>query len=324
MSDVAEAAGVALATVSRALNDPQKLAPNTLAAVRAAIDRLGYVPDLTAGSLASARSRIVGAIVPTLANSWFAETMQGLAAELAQAGYQLMLAQSSYHPQAEQGLIDTFLGRRVDALVLTGSGHDPAVASKLRKLGIPVVETWDLPARPIDMAVGFSNELAGAAAAQHLLGRGRRRLGFLGADEPRSKLRQQGFASALHKGGARLLGQELTNPPSSIDAGRQLMAELALEQPELDGIFCSNDFLAMGALMWARENGWNIPERLSVVGFSDLPMAQAASPALTTVRIETVEIGRQAGRMLLARLRGEKPACRTMDVGFKVIERMSG
>src|SRR3954469_7456378 len=96
ISDVAEAAGVALATVSRAINEPGKVAPETRAQVEAAVRKLGYVPDRTASSLASSRSRIVGAVVPTLANVWFAETMEGLAAELGRAGYQLMLAQSSY------------------------------------------------------------------------------------------------------------------------------------------------------------------------------------------------------------------------------------
>src|SRR5690348_1380880 len=98
MSDVAQAAGVALVTVSRALNEPGKVSPDTLARVQAAVRQLGYVPDLTAGSLASSRSRIVGAVVPTLSNAWFADAMEGLAAELAPRGYQLMLAQSQYHP----------------------------------------------------------------------------------------------------------------------------------------------------------------------------------------------------------------------------------
>lgn len=323
MSDVAAAAGVALATVSRALNEPQKVSPETLRAVQDAVERMGYVQDLTAGSLASSRSRIVGAIVPTLANSWFADTMQGLAAELAPAGYQLMLAQSSYHPQAERGLIDTFMGRRVDALVLTGAEHEPAVVDKLIRLGLPVVETWDLPERPIDLAVGFSNVEAGACAARHLLRQGRSQLAFLGAEEARSRLRQQGYTRELEKQGARVRGLALTTPPSSIEAGRRMMAELAAAEPDVEGVFCSNDYLAIGALVWARESGWSVPGRLAVMGFSDLPMAQATWPALTTVRVDTVGIGRQAGQLLLARLRGEVLATCVADVGFQLMERES-
>lgn len=323
MADVAQAAGVAPATVSRALNEPEKVSPATRATIQAAVRKLGYIPDRTAGALASSKSRLVGAMVPTLANSWFAETMEGLAAELAPAGYQLMLAQSSYYPTAEAGLIDTFLGRRVDALVLTGALNDVTARSRLRKLRVPVVETWDLPDRPLDLAVGFSHQGAGAEAARHLLARGKRRIAFMGADEQRSRKRLAGFEQELQGAGARAAAIELVNPPSAIEDGRRMMARIAASAPAVDAIFCSNDFLAVGALLWARENGWAVPERLGIVGFSDLAIAQVCSPPLTIVQVQGREIGRRAGALLLARLRGEKVASRVVDLGFRLVERSS-
>ncbi len=323
MSDVAQAAGVALATVSRAINEPDKVAPETRAQVEAAVRKLGYVPDRTASALASSRSRIVGAIVPTLANVWFAETMEGLAAELGRAGYQLMLAQSSYVPRAEAGLIDAFLGRRVDALVLTGSLRDTAARTRLRRLQLPVVETWDLPARPVDMAVGFSNEQVGAEVARRLVGAGKRKIAFLGADEQRSHMRRTGLEGGLQAAGLSLLAAEYVPPPSSIALGRELMERLAKAHPEVDAVFCGNDFVAIGALMWARAQGWDLPGRLAVVGFSDLPVAEATWPALTTVRVRGAEMGRRAGEMLLARLRGEEPPRKVVDMGFEFVERAS-
>jgi LacI family transcriptional regulator, gluconate utilization system Gnt-I transcriptional repressor len=321
MSDVAEAAGVALATVSRALNEPDKVAPETRAQVEAAVRKLGYVPDRTASALASSRSRMVGAIVPTLANVWFAETMEGLAAELGRAGYQLMLAQSSYVPRAEAGLIDAFLGRRVDALVLTGSLRDAAARTRLRRMQLPVVETWDLPAKPVDMAVGFSNEQVGAEVARRLLRAGKRRIAFLGADEQRSQMRRAGLERELQAAGTSLAGAEYVAPPSSIALGRELMARLAAAHPDVDAVFCGNDFIALGAMMWARANGWDIPGRLAVVGFSDLPIAEATWPALTTVKVRGAEMGRRAGEMLLARLRGEEPPHKVLDIGFEFVDR---
>ncbi len=321
MSDVAQAAGVALATVSRALNEPDKVAPETRALVEAAVRKLGYVPDRTASSLASSRSRIVGAIVPTLANVWFAETMEGLAAELGAAGYQLMLAQSSYVPRTEAGLIDSFLGRRVDALVLTGALRDATARARLRAAQLPVVETWDLPQRPVDMAVGFSNEKVGAEVARRLMQAGRRRIAFLGADEHRSRMRMTGLERALASAGLPLAAAVYVPPPSSIALGCELMARLAADHPEVDAVFCGNDFIAIGAMMWAREHGWDIPGRLAVVGFSDLPIAQATWPPLTTVKVRGAEMGRLAGAMLLARLRGAKPQRQVVDTGFEFIER---
>ena len=321
MSDVAREAGVALATVSRVLNAPELVAAATREKVQAAVARLGYVPDLNAGSLASARSRIVGAVVPTLVNAWFADTMEGLAAELAPAGYQLMLAQSSYHAQAEAGLVQTFLGRRVDALVLTGGQHDAAVRAALRKLRLPVVETWDLPAQPIDLAVGFSNEAAGGAVGRHLRGRGRRRVGFLGADEPRSLQRREGLRRAL---GVGTVPSELVAPPPTLESGQAALQRLLAREPRLDAVFCSNDILALGALLHCRGHGLAVPGRLAVIGFSDLAIARAAWPALTTVRVDAQALGRQAGRLLMQRLSGQRPARRVVDVGFELVERESG
>lgn len=321
MTDVAEAAGVALATVSRALNEPEKVSPETRAQVEAAVRKLAYVPDRTASALASSRSRIVGAVVPTLANSWFAETMEGLAAELGRAGYQLMLAQSSYVPRAEAGLIEAFLGRRVDALVLTGSLRDATARARLRSLQLPVVETWDLPARPVDMAVGFSNEQVGEEVARRLIGSGKRRIAFLGADEQRSNTRRTGLERQLQAAGQSLLATEYVAPPSSIALGRELMARLASAHPEIDAVFCGNDYIAIGALMWARAHGWEIPGRMAIVGFSDLPIAEATWPALTTVKVRGAEMGHRAGEMLLARLRGEAPARMSVDIGFEFVER---
>lgn len=321
MSDVAEAAGVALVTVSRALNDPHKVSPDTLARVQSAVKALGYVPDLTAGSLASSRSRIVGAIVPTLANAWFADAMEGLAAELAPQGYQLLLAQSQYHPQAEPGLIDAFLGRRVDAVVLTGRSHPKAMRDTLRAQGVPVVEIWDLPKHPIDMAVGFSHPALGQAVGRYLQARGHRRVGFIGADEERSRLRLQGLCEGL---GQVEVPCEFVPPPSSIESGRDALARLRARS-DVSAVFCSNDLLAIGALMQCRARGWAVPGELAVVGFSDLPVAQAVTPALTTVRIEAKEMGRHAARMLLARFAGtaQKPRDKVVDLGFELVVRES-
>jgi LacI family gluconate utilization system Gnt-I transcriptional repressor len=325
MTDVAQAAGVALVTVSRALNQPDKVSPETLARVQAEVRRLGYVPDLIAGSLASARSHIVGAIVPTLSNSWFADTMEGLAAALAPAGYQLMLSQSNYHPQAEAGLVDAFLGRRVDAMVLTGASHDRKVRARLRRLGLPVLETWDLPEIPLDMAVGFSNAGVGLAVGRYLWDKGYRQIGLLGAAEERSHKRMAGLQAALLPHGLRPVDTELLPPPSTIAEGALGLARLLRRSPQIDAVFCSHDLLAVGALQMARRAGIAVPRRLAVVGFSDLAVAEAVSPSLTTVRVRATELGRCAGELLLRRLAGAHlaKADRVVDLGFELVLRES-
>lgn len=323
MSDVAAAAGVSLVTVSRCINHPDQVAPETLALVRAAVERLGYVPNLMAGSLASKRSRIVAAIVPTISNSVFSEMVEGLAGTLNAQGYQLLLGQSSYRAEDEEKLIETFLGRRVDGLVLTGTPRLERLAARLRRSGLPVVQTWELPARPIDMAVGFSNFEAGAAAGRYLAARGRRHVGFLGADEDRAAQRLAGLRAALAEAGVAPPEVEVAPPPVMIDqAGPSLRAMLA-RQPRLDAVFCNNDQLAAGVLFECQRLGLAVPAQMAVMGFGDLPIARAAHPALSTLRIGRRGMGEQAGRLLLDRLAGQPTQVGAVDIGFEVIERES-
>ncbi|MGI4778389.1 MAG: LacI family DNA-binding transcriptional regulator [Janthinobacterium lividum] len=327
MADVARAAGVARVTVSRVLSDPESVAPATRRAVEAAIAALGYVPNLNAGTLASSRSRIVGAIVPTLSNSWFADTMDGLSEALAAAGYQLMLGQTRYDPEAEERLVDAFLGRRVDAMVLTGTAHAPGVRDQLQRAGVPTVECWDLCDDPIDMVVGFSNEATGAAVAGHLLAQGRRRLGFVGANEDRSHKRLAGYRAAVTRAGAVDVAVEIVAPPSSIEDGARGLARLMAREPDLQAVFCSNDTLAVGALFECRRRGWAVPGQLAVVGFSDLPVAAACVPALSTVRIASARLGRRVGTLLLQRCGAvptpDEGVGRVHDLGFTLIGRAS-
>lgn len=324
MADVAREAGVARVTVSRVINAPHSVAPKTRDAVLAAIARLGFVPNLNAGTLASRRSRIVGALVPTLSNAWFADTMDGLSIRLAAAGYQLLLGQTRYDAHEEERLVDAFIGRRVDAIVLTGTLHLPAVRAKLQRAGIPVIECWDLTDTPIDTVVGFSNAHAGATVARHLVGRGCQHLAYIGADESRSAQRLHGFREAAKAAGVSSVHAHLVEPPSSILDGVRGMEELMHAHPGLDGVFCSNDTLALGALLAARNHGWRVPERIAVAGFSDLPVAIASVPALTTIRIDSRALGEHAGDLLARRLRGaSNDGLRVHDLGFTLIVRDS-
>ncbi|WP_179284194.1 MULTISPECIES: LacI family DNA-binding transcriptional regulator [Alcaligenaceae] len=324
MADVARAAGVARVTVSRVISAPATVAPKTRAAVEAAIARLGFVPNLNAGTLASRRSNIVGALVPTLSNSWFADTMDGLAATLSNAGYQLLLGQTRYDEEEARRLVSAFIGRRVDAIVLTGTRHGSAIETMLARAGIPVIECWDLTDTPIDTVVGFSNTDAGAAVARHLVARGCRNLGFIGADEDRSNQRLQGFRETALALSGKDVAVHRVAPPSSIDDGARGAALLMSRQPRLDGVFCSNDTLALGALLAARREGWPVPARMAVVGFSDLPVAAASVPALTTVRIDSRALGVRVGELLAQRLRGAVPDDKRIhDLGFSLIVRES-
>ena len=137
------------------------------------VERIGYVPNMLAGGLASKKSRLVAAVVPTITGSVFLEMVQSLTETLADAGYQLMLGQSGYENSREDALLEAIIGRRPDGVVLTGIMRSEQGRRRLLASGIPVVETWDLTTAPIDMLVGFSHERIGKSVAEYLHRRGR-------------------------------------------------------------------------------------------------------------------------------------------------------
>jgi LacI family gluconate utilization system Gnt-I transcriptional repressor len=324
MNDVAAAAGVSIATVSRAIHYPDKLAPATLQLIRDTIARMAYVPDLTAGSLASNRSRIIGVIVPTLSNSIFAETVDALSETLMAQDYQLLIGQTGYDQKREAALAEAFLGRRVDGIVLTGVTHGDGVRAHLERAGIPVVETWDVSPHPIDMVAGFDNEKAGAAVAAYLLKKGHRRLAYIGANEERSLKRLKGYSTEVTRRGADAVIPILCDTPATFKQGadglRSLLDKLA---PDTDAIFCGNDSIAAGTVFECIRQAIAVPQRMAVVGFADLPIASATVPGITTVKVEGKKIGACAGHMLLGRLLGKPNQSSSMDLGFQIIERGS-
>src|ERR1700759_3208731 len=195
LSAVAKLAGGSSITVSRVVRLPSLVAPETRTRVEAAMRELGYVPNQLAGALASgARTRSVGVLVPTIANSIFADTVQGLSDELEPLGYAVILAQSRYDADREDHMLSALLSRRPEAIIMVGSPATEDGARLLRRAGIPIVETWELPSGPLDAVAGFDNFAAGVAVAKHLVAQGRKNLAFIGGDDPRATRRWNGFS----------------------------------------------------------------------------------------------------------------------------------
>ena len=324
--EVAQLAGVSTMTVSRALRRPEQVAPATLRAVQRAITQLGYLPDSAASALATGRSHIVAAIVPTLMNSVYASTVHGLASGLRRNGYELMIGDSSYDRATESALVRSFLGRRVDAIVLTGVEHDPATRALLARRELPVVEIWDLTPKPIDMVVGFSNAAAGREAGAFFTTLGRQRWAFLGASperEARSGKRLRGLSEAARTAGLAPPVTAFVDDGMSAAAGHAAVLGLLRAHPRTDALFCANDALATAALRAAADLGIAVPDALAILGFGDFDVAAHTSPALTTIRIPGWQIGASAAQALLARLRDTGPTSSLVDLGFEIVRRES-
>lgn len=323
LHDVAKLAGVAPITASRALNHPEQVSDEVRKKVGEAIARTGYVPNRLAGGLASTRSRLVAAVVPTISGPVFLETVQSLTEALAERGYQLMLGQAGYSGSREDALLEAIIGRRPDGIVLTGIMHSAEGRKRLLASGIPVVETWDLTPTPIDMLVGFSHLEVGRAVAQFLHDRGRRRFAAVAGDDERAKRRFAAFQAAAQALGLPEVRAAVVPAPTTLKSGRNALAELLAADPRIDAVFCSSDLLALGVMTEARVRGVAVPDRLAVVGFGDLEFARDLDPSLTTVHIKGAAIGRQAAQFIVDRAEGRVVEHRVIDIGFSIVERQS-
>ena len=323
LRDVAQLAGVSAMTVSRAINTPDRVPAVTLARVQEAVAKTGYVPNLLAGGLRSSKSRLVAALVPTLVGPVFNETVQALTQALKEQGYQLMLGQSGYADSIEDDLLDAIIGRRPDGIVLTGVTHTVQVHRKLRSAGIPVVETWDLTPTPIDMLVGFSHTAVADAVCRRFHAAGRRRLAVIGADDERALRRTRAFVAAAVSLGLPEPPVHQVPAPTTLGSGRAGLQALWAQRPDLDGVFCSSDLLALGVLTEAQAQGIDVPGRLAVIGFGDLDFSRDLHPALTTVRIDGSRIGREAARCIVDRAQGRMVPERVIDIGFSIVDRAS-
>ena len=318
LSAVAKLAGVSSITVSRVVRLPNLVAPETRERVEAAMRELGYVPNQLAGALASARTRSVGVLVPTIANSIFADTVQGLSDELEPLGYAVILAQSRYDASREDHILAALLSRRPEALIMVGSPATEDGARLLRRAGIPIVETWDLPAAPIDAVAGFDNYAAGAAVARHLLAQGRQSLAFIGGDDPRATRRWNGFDDAVQSAGMKA--------PRRLILDRNASGSVAAlaKLPGVDAVFAANDAHAIGFMSGLRTAGLlridsAAEQPVAVIGLGDLDMGRLFAPSLSTIRVHGDAIGRTAAKLMLTR-----SGSRHVDLGFELVLRVSG
>ncbi|MEO6341264.1 MAG: LacI family DNA-binding transcriptional regulator [Caulobacteraceae bacterium] len=323
LAEVADLARVSSATVSRFINSPERVAGPTAERVRDAIAQTGYVPNLLAGGLASNRSRLVAAMVPSLSQSIFSSTIQAMTDELSANGYHVYLALIGNRNEHMADMLDSVLGRRPDGLILTGGGITKTVRDRLLHERPLVIETWDLPDDPIDMAVGFSHEAVGRAVGAYAIEKGYRRPFIISANGTRALARRYGFSRVFTENGFDEPPFTVFNMPTSLGHGRQGLASFLDAGGEADLVVCSSDWTALGVIIEARSRGIRVPEDLGVIGFGDLEFAADLDPPLTTVRIDGAAIGRQAAAFLLQRAQGRQPESRIVDVGFTLVKRAS-
>jgi LacI family gluconate utilization system Gnt-I transcriptional repressor len=329
--DVSRLADVSRMTVSRVLSDPRAVSPDTAERVHRAILDLGYVPDRTAGSLASRRTGFIGLMLPTLTNANFSSVAHGMTEVLREANFHLLIGYTDYDIVEEETQIRSMLARRPEALALTGAVHTRAASTMLLRADIPIVEVADLQPGSVHHSVGFSNYQVGRMAAQYLLKRGLRRIGAVGGEcdakiaDYRGEERIRGFEDELKIAG---ISSDLVirqgHIPVSYSHGAEAIATLLGRYPAVEGVFAVSDLAAVGVILECQRRKISVPDQLSVIGFGDFEIASEIVPKLTTIHVDFYELGRRTGRLLLDTLSGRRTGGREIvDVGLSLVERES-
>ncbi|WP_137935924.1 LacI family DNA-binding transcriptional regulator [Chitinivorax sp. B] len=325
LSDVAKAAGVSPITASRALRGVASVAPELVERVKAAADSLGYLPNPAARALASARSNAVVIVVPSLSNAVFIDTLEAVQRALQPEGFEVLIGNTHYSRDEEERLLRNYFTQRPSGLIVTGFDRTENARRMIETSGVPCVYMMELANATGVHCVGFSQHDAGAIVARHLIASGRKRIAYVAAQlDPRTLQRGEGFRQVLIEHQLHDPSLELLSPaPSSVAMGAQLFQDLLKRHSDIDAIFFGNDDLAQGGLLEAIRKKIEIPDRIAVVGFNDLPASAEMVPRLTTIRTPRAAIGLRASQLLLQLMQGQAPAQPVIDLGFELVVRES-
>jgi LacI family transcriptional regulator len=326
LTDVAKRAGVSTSTVSRALSKPHMVRSEVRARIEKVIDALGYSPNAAARALAMNRSRTIGVVVPTLAIASFAAGVGALQARLSESAYMLQLAISDFNPNHELECVRTLAGRGVDGLVLVGTRHDERVYEILDECGIPFINTWDFVDGDDRPCIGFDNRRAAFEITDYVLNTGHRDVAIIAGGGPqrsdRSVARLEGCLAALKARSIDLPPNMIIEVPYLMEAGGAAVRKLLDSPRPPTAVVCTNDILAVGAILDCQRAGISVPNQVSITGIDNLDIGALTTPSLTTIQIPARQMGLLAAEYLIEKVEGRDPLKR-VKLEYALIVRQS-
>jgi LacI family transcriptional regulator len=321
--DVAKAAGVSVATVSRVLNGKSTVAEALRAKVESVSLQMRYTPHAAARALATQRFSTIGAVIPTLEEVNFSAGVSALQHRLNTAGYTLLLASSNYDAAEEIRQVRALLAHGVAAMMLVGARHSDEVYDLLAAKGVPFVNTWVLD--DDHPSIGFDNQAIGSVLGNYLLDLGHREFGVITQQSPqsdRAAKRVAGIRAALQARAAPPPREQLISESHKIVDGQLAFQALMEASNRPTAVICGTDTLAFGAIVQAQAMGIQVPGDVSITGINDVEFAAHLTPPLTTIRLTADVVGARAAEYLLARIDGRSVAS-TTNVPFTLVVRGS-
>jgi LacI family transcriptional regulator len=325
ISDVARRAEVSKATVSHVINETRFVEELTKQRVLDAIAELGYRPSSAARSLTTNQTHTVGVLISDASNNFYAEVLLGIEAALRPAGYGLIVCNTAETRELELGALDLLLSQRVDGLAVAGAtGHwDPLQRAEAEQLPIVFVDReFEGLKGPF---VGVDNELGAYTGTHHLIEAGHKRLGLVVGYTPASAMRGRvaGFLRAASECGITVPEEWVMHCRSQVDAARDAVRKLFAERDHPTALFVTNNVMMLGVLRGLKALGLRCPDEVSLVGFDDNPWWEMTSPPLTAVYQPSWRLGHEAGKLLLAIMRGDEARERRIVLPCELIRRES-
>ena len=312
MKDIAKDLGVSVVTVSKVLRNHPDVGDETRERVLARVKELDYWPNLTARSLVTGRTNLVGLVVPDLLHPFFAEIAKSLSDALRESGYYLIVSSSEEDPNLEEQEINHLLARRLDTLIIASCRSTVDLFFRIEKQKTPyVLIDRSLPGLSANF-VGVDDEAVGMLATGHLIDIGCKRIAHIRGPETSPSIRRmEGYKRALVQASLQVIDDyiitERKGDVGTKQRGAEAMSQLLSLKPRPDGVFCFNDPLAMGAMNYALDHGLRIPEDLAVIGCGNLHYDDSLRVPLSSIDQHSRRIGEEAARITLGILNSKVP-----------------
>lgn len=308
IEDVALIAGVSIATVSRALNEPAKVADSTRRKVLEAVAKTGYTTNAMARNLRMRKSNMILILAPDVGDPNFSNILVGLETEASKRGYGILIGNTQNDPARETDYLRFISSNQADGIIVL-TGHLPfGLAQSGATKSLPPMVAVNEPVLNADIPfVGVDNLEGARIAVDHLISQGHRKIAFIGQSPGRvvAKLREQGYREALTRAGLEIDPRFVLEANGTTESGRGAVERMFVRDQLPSAFFCVNDATALGVIIALTARGYDLPRDFSVMGFDDISYASFVTPSLTTMKQPRLEIGEASMELLLALLEGQ-------------------
>jgi len=326
MKDIAERAGVSVATVSRVLNNSKPVSDQLKAKVLKVVKETGYKPNALARSLIKQRTGTIGVIIPDLDNETFADLIKGIELILDENDYVLVVTNTMGQVEKELEMFHLFEEKRVDGIIFSGVSLTEEHKDFFSNFEIPTVVVGQEFKELNFPSVTIDNFQAAFDMTQYLIDLGHKKIAMIRGpmyDQQAGKERVLGYKTALRENDLEIVDEYIRQGDFTIESGYQAMKEILKKEKMPTAVFCASDKMAIGALNCCLDNGLKVPDDISIAGFDDMELATAIRPELTTIHQDQVQKGIKTAEILMKVMKRKKKEVYNIQLPYSLIKRGS-